>query len=212
MVVKGREDVLEALSRAEEALREARSEVERSGVSAAEMAETSGMTVRELVGRFGIGEDAVVAFVETIGELLGERPLSVQAARRAALLAAAGQAWENELGPLLSSAQVRELLGHVSRQRVDELLRARRLIGLRDSAGRRRFPGFQFHDGRPLEPLVAAYWTVADGAIDHWSAASWCVSPDDALEGHSPAQWALEGRDQARLARIARQDAARLAQ
>jgi hypothetical protein len=154
-----------------------------------------------------------MAFVETIGELLGEeRPLTVQTARRAALLAAAGQAWENELGPLLTSAQVRELLHDVSRQRVDELLRSRRLIGLRDSAGRRRFPSFQFSDGRPVEPLVAAFWTLADGAIDDWTAASWCVSADEALEGRTPAQWALEGRDPIRLARVAQQDAARLAQ
>jgi hypothetical protein len=212
MAVKERDDLLEALTRAEEALREARSELERSGAPASEEAAVTGVTVRELAERFGIGEDAVVAFVETIGELLGRRPLSVQAARRGALLAAAGQAWENELGPLLTSAQVRELLGDVSRQRVDELLRARRLIGLRDNAGRRRFPSFQFHDGRPLEPLVAAYWTVADGAISDWTAASWCVSPDEALEGRTPAHWALEGRDPVRLARIARQDAARLAQ
>ncbi len=211
MAVKEREDVLEALERAEEALREARSELERSGAPA-DVAETGGVTVRELAERFGLDEEAVVAFVETIGELLGERPLTVQTARRAALLAAAGQAWENELGPLLTSAQVRKLLDDVSRQRVDELLRARRLIGLRDTAGRRKFPSFQFYDGRPLEPLVTAYWTVADDEIDDWTAASWCVSPDDALEGRTPAQWALEGRDPARLARVARQDAARLAQ
>ncbi len=169
------------------------------------------VTLRELVEGSGVGEDAVVAFVETLGELLGKRPLSVQAARRAALLAAAGQAWENELGPLLTSAQVRELLGDVSRQRVDELLRARRLIGLRDNAGRRRFPAFQFCDGRPLEPLIAAYWTVADDAVDEWTAASWCVAPDEALDGRSPAQWALDRRDADRLARVAQQDAARLA-
>lgn len=204
MVVKESDDVLGALARAEEALRAARSELEGIDASAAE-------TVRELAGRSGIGEDAVVAFVETIGELLGDRPLSVRAARRAALLAAAAQTWENELGPLLSSAQVRELLGGVSRQRVDELFRARRLIGLRDGAGRRRFPSFQFHDGRPLEPLVAAYWTVADAAVTDWTAASWCVSPDEALDARSPAQWAHEGRDPVRLSRIAQQDAARLA-
>jgi hypothetical protein len=211
MAVKERDDVLEALARAEEALREARSDLERTRASAQRTAEAPDITVRELANRFAVSEDALMAFVQTIGELLGERPLSVQAARRAALFAAAGQAWENELGPLLSSAQVRELLGDVSRQRVDELLRARRLIGLRDSAGRRQFPSFQFHEGRPLEPLVAAYWTVADGAVNDWTAASWCVAPDEALEGRSPAQWALEGRDPAPLARIARQDAARLA-
>jgi hypothetical protein len=201
MAVKEREDVLEAIERAVSALREAQSELEAG--------EDAG--VRALADRFGVDQDAVVAFVETIAELLGERPLTVEQARRAALLAAAGQVWENELGPLLTSAQVRDLLGDVSRQRVDELLRARRLIGLRDTGGRRRFPGFQFSDGRPLEPLIAAYWTVAGGAIDDWTAASWCVAPDEALEGRSPAQWALEAGDPARLARIAEQDAARLA-
>lgn len=191
--------VKEQLERAESALREARSELERSDVL-------------EAADRFGVDEAALMAFVETIGEVLGDRRLSVETARRAALLAAAGQAWENELGPLLTSAQVRELLGDVSRQRVDELLRAHRLVGLRDNSGRRRFPSFQFHDGRPLEPLIDAYWTVAGAAADEWTAASWCVSPDEALESRSPAQWALEGGDTERLARIARQDAARLAQ
>ncbi len=204
MTVKDRDEALAAVARAEEALRRARDELERSGART--------LTVRDLVIGSNIDEAAVVAFVETLRELLGELPLDEKAARRAALLAAAGQAWENELGPLLTSAQVRELLGGVSRQRVDELLQARRLIGPRDESGRRRFPAFQFHDGRPLEPLVAAYWTVAEGTIDEWTAASWCVSPDDALEGRTPAQWALEGRDPARLVRIARQDAARLSQ
>lgn len=192
MAVKERADILEALGRIEEAVDK--------------------LSLQELAERSGVGEDALIAFAETVGELMGERPLTVQTARRAALLAAAGQVWENELGPLLTSAQVRELMDGVSRQRVDELLRAHRLIGLRDSTGRRRFPSFQFADGRPLEPLIAAYWTVSDGAIDDWTAASWCVSPDEALEGRTPAQWALEGRDPDRLARIARQDAARLLQ
>jgi hypothetical protein len=207
MAVKERDELRAALDRAEAALRDARDELERSGA-----AESRDATARVLAERLGVDPEAVMAFVETIGELLGERPLTVQTARRAALLAAAGQAWENELGPLLTSAQVRELLDDVSRQRVDELLRARRLIGLRDSAGRRKFPSFQFSDGRPVEPLVAAFWTVADGAIDDWTAASWCVSADGALDGRTPAQWALEGRDPARLARVAQQDAARLAQ
>ncbi len=202
MAVKSHEGVVEALDRTEAALRDAREFI----------SESSGTTVRELAEQFHMSEEAVLAFVQTAGDLLGERSLSVDAARRAGMLAAAAQAWENELGPLLSSAQVRDLLGDVSRQRVDELLRARRLIGLRDHAGRRRFPTFQFLDGRPLEPLVAAYWTVADGAVSDWTAASWCVSPDEALEGRSPARWAREGRDPDRLARVAGQDAARLAQ
>ncbi len=213
MAVKAREEALvEALGRTEAALHQASRDLERTRKTLGELtSEAPGTTVRELAEQFHISEDAVLAFVQTAGELLGERSLSVDAARRAGMLAASGQAWENELGPSLSSAQVRELLGDVSRQRVDELLRARRLIGLRDRGGRRRFPTFQFHDGRPLEPLVAAYWTVADSAVSDWTAASWCVSPDEALEDRSPAQWAREGRDPARLARVARQDAPRLA-
>jgi hypothetical protein len=199
MGVKEHDAALDALERAERALQDARSELERSDLL-------------EVAERFAVSEDALMAFVETIGEVLGQRPLTVETARRAALIAAAGQAWEHELGPLLDSAQVRALLGDVSRQRVDELLRARRLIGPRDSGRRRRFPSFQFHDGRPLEPLIAAYWTLAGAAVDEWTAASWCVSPDEALDGRSPARWALDGGDAERLARIARQDAARLAQ
>jgi hypothetical protein len=170
------------------------------------------LTFQELTDRFGVSEEVVVVLLETLSELVGERGITVKDARRAAMLAAAGQAWENELGPSLSSAQVRELLGDVSRQRVDELLREHRLIGLRDSSGRRRFPVFQFQDdGRPIEALVAAYWTLADAAISDWTAASWCVAADDALDGRSPLAWAREHRDPEHLARVAAQDAARLA-
>lgn len=167
--------------------------------------------VRAVAARYNISDEALIAFLENAGELLAGQELSVADARRAGMLAAAGAAWENELGPLLTSAQVRELLGQVSRQRVDELLRSRRLIGMSDRSGRRRFPLFQFRDGRPAEALVAAYWTVADGGADEWTAASWCVAPDPALEGSSPVQWSQADRDAELLLRVARQDAARFA-
>jgi len=210
MNVKGHERLASAL---EETLHRATSELAELRAAVRDTAdEPAGLTVRELAERFNISEAAVLEFVRTAGEVLGERTLSVPAARRAALLAASGQAWQGELGPLLTSAQVRELLGDVSRQRVDELLRARRLIGLRDTSGRRRFPAFQFHDGRPLESLVAAHWLLADASVSEWTAASWCVSPDEGLGGKSPAQWASDAGSPERLATIARQDAARLAQ
>jgi hypothetical protein len=212
MAVKDHDELLEAIDRTEAALRKATEDLERArNALRTTVSESYDITVRELAEQFQISEDAVRAFVQTAGELLGERGLSVDAARRAGMLAAAAEAWENELGPLLSSSQVRTLLGDVSRQRVDELLRSRRLIGLRDRGGRRQFPSFQFHDGRPLAPLVAAYSTVADGAVSDWTAASWCVSPDQALEGRTPAQWAREGLGSERLATVAHQDAARLA-
>jgi hypothetical protein len=199
MVVKG---AIEALERSEAALREARETLENG--------DAGELSVRELAVRHGVTEAALSAFAEAAGELMGERPLSVAAARRAGVLAAAAEVWEHELGPMLTSAQVREMLGDVSRQRVDELLRNRRLIGMLDQGGRRRFPAFQFHDGRPQPTLVDAFWTLADAAVSPWTAASWCVAEDDQLEGCSPVRWTRERRDPERLALVARQDAARL--
>ena len=40
-------------------------------------------------------------------------------------------------------------------------------------------------------------------AISDWTAASWCVAADDALDGRSPLAWAREHRDPERLARVA---------
>jgi hypothetical protein len=196
-------DAIAALERSEAVLREVRESLESL--------DTTALTVRDLAARHCLTEEALLAFAEAAGELLDQRPLSVAAARRAGLLAAAGQAWENELGPLLTSSQVRELLDDVSRQRVDELRRGRRLIGILDQSGRRKFPAFQFHDGRPLEPLVDAFWTLADAAVSPWTAASWLVAGDDALDGYSPVGWVNEQRDPERLALVARRDAARLA-
>jgi hypothetical protein len=154
---------------------------------------------------------AFQTFVTTVAELLGTRPLSEEAARRAALVAVSQEVWENELGAMLSSAQIRELLGGVSRQRVDEMLRARRLVGLLDASGRRRYPAFQFHNGRPLTDLIDAFWLLADPVSD-WTAASWCTSPEPALDDLTPAQFAAAGGDRDRLLLIAQRDSARLAQ
>jgi hypothetical protein len=212
---------LERLDHLEFALREATSDVEDTKASLLEMGGGEpGITVVELASRSDLSEDALcaledalVAFAETLGELLRQDlSISVEAARRGALLAVASQVWENELGPLLGTADVRELLG-VSRQRVDELLRSQRLIALSDSAGKRQYPAFQFHDGQPLSSLIAAFWTVAETAISPWTAAAWCTAPDnDALDGLSPVAWARDGRDATHLALVARQDAARLEQ
>lgn len=213
MTVKEHEAVAAELDRAERRLRDAekdlaavREHVLRIGVD-----DAAGGTVAELAARLGVDADGLRAFVRTLRELVGDRPLSVGAARRAALLIAAEELWEGQLGPLLSSAQVRELLGGVSRQRVDELLRARRLIGLSDASGRRRFPAFQFGDGRPLVSLVEAFWTLAASAESEWTAAGWCTAPNDELEASSPVAWAAHGRDSERLALVAARDAERLA-
>jgi hypothetical protein len=215
MPIKDREKPLEALGAAEasvlETLRELETSVERKLEEALAALLSEIRRIRELLAKFEVSEEAVVAFVQTASELLGGKPLSVRDAQRAGMLAAAGTSWENELGPLLTSSDVRRLLGDVSRQRVDELLRSRRLIGLRDKAGRRRFPLFQFQDGQPIGSLVAAYWTLTDGAASEWTAGAWCVATDPALGELSPVQWARAHKDPERLLAVARQDASRLA-
>jgi hypothetical protein len=213
MPVKEATGALAALKDAQVALQEASINLERVTASlASEREDRQALAVSELAEKFGVSGEALVAFVETAGELLGGKKLSVADARRAGMIAAARVAWENELGPLLSTAQVRELLGGVSRQRVDELLRGRRLIGLRESSGRWRYPLFQFDDGRPIDLLVAAFWVIADAAASEWTAASWCVSSDPALDDKCPREWAQANGDSERLLRIARQDARRLSQ
>jgi hypothetical protein len=152
------------------------------------------------------------AFAQTVRRLIGDGELSPEAARRAALVAVSEAVWGEQLGPTLSSADVADLLGGVTRQRVSELAREHRLIVLREGSGRARFPAMQFRDGTPLQPLVQAFWIVAHAPVDPWTAASWSGSPHDALEDLSPAQWAREDRDAERLLRVAARDAARLAQ
>ena len=197
---------VDPLARAQAALLEA-----TRGLEEAMAAEQGREAARKAVAdQFAnVSEEAARAFLETVSTTLRNRPLSVEAARRGALLAVAADVWEDELGPLLTTVQVGELLGGISRQRVDERLRGRTLIGLRDSGGRLQFPSFQFVDGHAVPPLVEAFWAVSDGAGDGWMAASWCVTPDDALGGASPVAWIRDGGDTARLAAVARQDAAR---
>ena len=194
-----------------EAVREAESGLERKIEEIVRPLLEETRRMRDVIANFEVSEDAVIAFLQTISELLGDKPLAVKDARRAGMIAAAGTTWRNELGPMLTSADVRTLLGDVSRQRVDELLRARRLIGPQDSGGRRQFPLFQFEGGQPMDALVSAFWTVAEGALSEWTAASWCVAPDEALEGMSPVEWARVGKNPEHLLAVARHDSARLA-
>jgi len=157
-------------------------------------------------------EEASAVFAETLSEVLGNRTLAVKDARRAALTAAAGTVWEDAVGPLLSSEQVRQL-ANVSRQRVAQLASDGLLIVLEEQSGTRRYPGWQFGPrGRPLAPLVAAHRTlVEEGHMSGWSAASWCTHPHGELDGRSPRDWATAGEDPERLALVARRDAARSA-
>ncbi len=157
---------------------------------------------------------AVRAFAETLQEVLGDRALSVSDARRAALQAAAANVWEDAVGPLLDTSQARELLGGISRQRIDQLIKAGRLITLIQRDGTRRFPAWQFDDtGRPLPALVDAFSTLArSDVLSDYSAASWCTSPHRQLDGLTARQWVVEGHSSIQLELLASRHAARLAQ
>lgn len=160
-----------------------------------------------------VHEAAAAAFAQTLQDVLGERALSLDAARRAALIAASSAVWEDAVGPLLSGAEARELLGGVSRQRLDQLLKSGKLVALQERSGARCFPAWQFDDaGRPLSELVAAHRTLVEtGELSPWTAASWCVHAHPELAGRSPREWAHAGGDAQRLAEVARRDAGRAA-
>lgn len=169
---------------------------------------TSDVFVGEAKYTGPVTNEALEAFLGAVHEVIGDKEISVAAARRAGLVAAAATAWEDALGPQFDSAHVRELLS-VSKQRVGELLRQHRLIGLQNSNGRWQFPAFQFSDGRPPAPKLAeAFWQLSTRAIDPWSAASWCVSPNSQLDGRTPADVATSDADL--VAAIGERDADRL--
>jgi hypothetical protein len=179
--------------------------------------------LRENVSELQAAREALVAerahvgagevFAATLTEVLGDRTLPESVVRRAALSAAAGAVWDEEVGPLLTGAQARELLG-VSRQRLDQLVKRGRLLTLTDGSGVRRFPAWQFDEhGQPLGVLVAAHRLLVDaGEMSPWSAASWCAHPHPELDGSSPRGWAAAGADAERLQSVAARDAARFAQ
>lgn len=156
-----------------------------------------------------VTNEALAAFVGAVKEITGDKGISVEAARRAGLLAAAATAWEDALGSQLDTAHVRELLGGVSKQRISELLQQHRLIGIQASNARWQFPAFQFAEGRlPAAKLAEAFWQLSTRAVDPWSAASWCVSPNSQLDGRTPAE--VAATDAELVATVGELDADRL--
>jgi hypothetical protein len=202
MPVKDSRDVEEAIREARQHLEEAQEGFTRSVRQTQESLEQALEAVQPWVE----------VFAQTVRRLIGDEQLSLEAAHRAALLAVSEAVWGQHVGPTLSSADVAALLGGVTRQRVSELAREHRLIALREGSGRTQFPAMQFRDGEPLQPLVQAFWIVADAPVDPWTAASWSVSSHDGLEDLSPAQWARGDHDADQLLLVARRDAARLSQ
>jgi hypothetical protein len=160
---------------------------------------------------------AALAFERTLEELERQEnapDLGDPAAlgRRAALLATAEAVWGRHLGPLFDGEQARAVLAVSSRQAVSDLAKRGRLLAL-DAAGQRKlYPAFQFGpDGRPY-PELARVLTIFEGIVETpYTVASWLVSPQDLLEGETPAAWVRSRRDPERLFTAARRAAAALA-
>jgi hypothetical protein len=161
---------------------------------------------------------AATAFGQTLNELgfsgneaeLGD---AQELGRRGALLAVSDVIWRRQLGPLLDSRQVRELLGGVTRQAVSDLAKRGRWLALPDSRGRLRFPAFQFtQTGRPLSQLSDILQIFAPAEVSPYTVASWFMTPQSLLDDTTPAQWLGEGRDLKLAIEAARRTAARLGQ
>lgn len=158
--------------------------------------------------------EAARAFQEELDRLLGDSNLEDPAAvgRRSALFAAARGLWERHLEGLLSPDQVRELLGVQTRNAVHDLVRRRRLLRLEDRAGHPLYPQVQFdHNGRPFEVLDRILAEFDDAHVSPWTVASFLASSQPLLDGETPRNWLLAGRDAGRVVEAARRAAGRLA-
>ena len=100
---RSRESLQDMESAIVDALREAESGLERRIEEILGPLLEEFQRVRDLVAQFEISEDALIAFLQTVRELLGGEPLAVKDAKRAGMIAAAGTTWRNELGPLLTT-------------------------------------------------------------------------------------------------------------
>ncbi len=202
MAVKDRKGQAEPAHQVEKVLEELHRLDERLGNLIAEAQQA----VRDQLQRT---PEAAQAIMEELAAIMPSGEIDTETARRAARAAAADVVWKAHLGgELWTSSGVADYLG-VSRQRVSERVRKGTLIALRAEDGRLSYPAWQFRgaDGTILAPLVKAHAVVAETGSD-WSAASWCLADNPELEGVSPAIWAAERRDDARLLLVARRDAA----
>ena len=159
---------------------------------------------------------AARAFRETLArlEIEGEPGLGDPGAfgRRAAILAAADVLWRRRLGRLLTSEEVRQVLGVGTRQAVSDFVKRRRLLAIRGADGRLLFPAFQFSaTGRPLPALEAVLAAFARAGVDELTVGSWFTSPQDLLEGRTPADWLQSGGADALVIEAARRTASELA-
>jgi len=134
-----------------------------------------------------------------------------QLGQRAALVAAAGVLWRQQLGPLLDMRQAQELLEVGSRQAVHDLIQRHRLLALPTRDHRMLMPVFQFSEtGRPYEAVPPILRIFADAEATGWTVASWFTTPTPDLADEMPIGWIRAGRDLETVLEAARVAAAPL--
>lgn len=120
--------------------------------------------------------------------------------------------WREALGPLLDLESIRTIFGDPSAAEAEALAGQQRLLALRAADGRRLYPGFQFTEQGRLYPEIETILGIFTEVVTTpYTIASWMVSPQDLLEGETPAAWLRAGRDAALLLEAARRSAAKLA-
>jgi hypothetical protein len=155
---------------------------------------------------------AAEAFSRTLAEIgVDEREVDAEAlGRRGALLAASELVWGRQIGRMLSSREVTELLD-VSRQAVHERTQRGSLLAVRGTDGGILYPAFQFGpNGQPLPGLSEAVRTLAPVVETTYTIAAWFTSPEPELGGATPSDWLRNRGDPDAVVEQARREAARL--
>jgi hypothetical protein len=120
--------------------------------------------------------------------------------------------WREALGPLLDAERVRDLLGLKNRGKVRDLSASGQILELCSPEGHDLYPAFQFDASGSPYPEIAGVIEIFSGIVaTPYTIASWFVSPQDLLEGETPAAWLRSGRDSELVFEAARRSAAPLA-
>jgi hypothetical protein len=161
---------------------------------------------------------ALKAFQDTLERLdlpegrLAEPGVQEQLGRRAALLATSELTWDDHLGPLYEWNDVAAVLGTVgTRQGIHDLARRKRLLALPTKSGKLLYPAFQFSGGRALSGLHELLAVLDESGVSPWTQASWFVTPQEEIDGETPAAFLSRKSVDERVMDAARRAATRLA-
>lgn len=104
--------------------------------------------------------------------------------------------WSEQLGPLLTSSEIRDLLGRISREALAQRVSRGTFLALRDARGKVRYPLFQIDESTraPYPEIRDLIHIFRDRELSSWELASYMTTPQPPLEGLSPAAWMAERR------------------